>query len=177
MCQAIDTKPGEGQLFDFTPSGRYAQDDNERSANGRPMRFFAAFGLLLAVGLPGAPSFYALAEDGTGPHRRVRRRESALLRSREASGVVCRKSAGVAALYTVRRQIKRRYGFSGNSFVAAVEFGDRVGARAVTAGGESGDPRSPHFDDAAMRYSTGNPRNVYFYDDELAGHTIRTYRP
>src|SRR5581483_12084140 len=40
---------------------------------------------------------------------------------------------------------KRWYGSSGNSFVAVVEFGDKVRARAVTAGGESGDPSSPHF--------------------------------
>ncbi|MEO7366112.1 MAG: penicillin acylase family protein, partial [Sphingomicrobium sp.] len=44
---------------------------------------------------------------------------------------------------------KRWYGTSGNSFVAVVEFGPRVRARAVTAGGESGDPASPHFNDEA----------------------------
>ena len=38
---------------------------------------------------------------------------------------------------------KRMYGTSGNSFVAVVEFGQRVRARAVTAGGESGDPGRP----------------------------------
>src|SRR6185312_7783887 len=40
---------------------------------------------------------------------------------------------------------KKMYGTSGNSFVAVVEFGDSVRARAITAGGESGDPASPHF--------------------------------
>src|SRR5579884_2400247 len=40
---------------------------------------------------------------------------------------------------------KRWYGTNGNSFVAVVEFGKRVHARAVTAGGESGHPDSPHF--------------------------------
>ncbi len=72
---------------------------------------------------------------------------------------------------------KKRYGTSGNSFVAVVEFGDRVRARAVTAGGESGDPRSPHFNDQAARYSTGDLREVYFYPAQLEGHTERTYRP
>ena len=71
----------------------------------------------------------------------------------------------------------RWYGTSGNSFVAVVEFGGRVRARAVTAGGESGDPRSPHFNDEAVRYATGNLREVYFYPDQLVGHTERTYRP
>jgi len=49
---------------------------------------------------------------------------------------------------------KKWYGTSGNSFVAAVEFGDKVRARAVTAGGESGHPASVHFNDEAQRYST-----------------------
>jgi acyl-homoserine-lactone acylase len=72
---------------------------------------------------------------------------------------------------------KRWYGNSGNSFVAVVEFGPRVRAKAVTAGGESGNPSSPHFNDEAMRYSTGNLREVYFYREQLAGHTERTYHP
>ena len=72
---------------------------------------------------------------------------------------------------------KRWYGRSGNSFVAVVEFGDRVRAVAVTAGGESGHPNSLHFDDQAVRYSTGNLRQVYFYPDELVAHTVRTYHP
>jgi acyl-homoserine-lactone acylase len=72
---------------------------------------------------------------------------------------------------------KKWYGTSGNSFVAAVEFGKRVRARAVSAGGESGSPASPHFNDQAARYATGNLRAVYFYPDELKGHVERTYRP
>jgi acyl-homoserine-lactone acylase len=73
---------------------------------------------------------------------------------------------------------KRMYGTSGNSFVAVVEFGkDRVRARAVTAGGESGDPASKHLNDQAERYATGNLREVYFYPDQLQGHTERTYHP
>ncbi|HEV2288508.1 MAG TPA: penicillin acylase family protein [Candidatus Acidoferrales bacterium] len=72
---------------------------------------------------------------------------------------------------------KKWYGTSGNSFVAAVEFGKTVRARAVTAGGESGNPASPHFDDEAERYATGNLREVYFYRSQLKGHTERTYHP
>jgi acyl-homoserine-lactone acylase len=72
---------------------------------------------------------------------------------------------------------KRWYGTSGNSFVAVVEFGPKVRAKAVSAGGESGDPRSPHFNDQADRYSKGNLREVYFYPEQLQGHTERTYRP
>jgi acyl-homoserine-lactone acylase len=58
-----------------------------------------------------------------------------------------------------------------------VEFGDSVAALAVTAGGQSGNPRSRHFTDQAQRYATGNLRNVYFYRWQLVGHTERTYRP
>lgn len=72
---------------------------------------------------------------------------------------------------------KRRYGTSGNSFVAVVEFGDSVRAKAVTAGGESGHPGSPHFNDQAGRYSTGDLRDVYFYRSQLKGHTEREYHP
>ena len=72
---------------------------------------------------------------------------------------------------------KKWYGTSGNSFVAVVEFGDRIRARAVKVGGESGDPRSRHFDDEAKRYSTGNLRDVYFYRAQLQGHTEREYHP
>jgi acyl-homoserine-lactone acylase len=72
---------------------------------------------------------------------------------------------------------KKRYGTSGNSFLAVVEFGDSVRAKAVTAGGESGDPSSPHFNDQAERYATGNLRDVYFYKNQIAKHTERTYHP
>ena len=75
------------------------------------------------------------------------------------------------------RNTKKWYGTSGNSFVALVEFGRRVRARAVTAGGESGDPKSPHFNDQANRYATGNLRQVYFYPDQLKSHTEKQYTP
>jgi acyl-homoserine-lactone acylase len=86
---------------------------------------------------------------------------------------------GSLASFGARRYegTKRYYGTSGNSFVAVVEFGDKVRARAVTAGGESGDPASRHFGDQAQRYAAGDLREVYFYPDQLKGHTARTYRP
>jgi acyl-homoserine lactone acylase PvdQ len=72
---------------------------------------------------------------------------------------------------------KRWYGTKGNSFVAVVEFGDKVRARAVNVGGESGHPQSRHFNDQIDRYITGNLRDVYFYPEQLKGHTERTYHP
>ena len=72
---------------------------------------------------------------------------------------------------------RKWYGTSGNNFVAVVEFGNTVRARAVTAGGESGQPSSPHFNDEAKRYATGDLREVYFYRSQLKGHTEREYHP
>ena len=72
---------------------------------------------------------------------------------------------------------KRYYGTSGNSFVAVVEFAPHLRAWAVTAGGESGDPASPHFNDQAQRYIDGKLRPVYFYPSDLTGHTERSYHP
>ncbi len=72
---------------------------------------------------------------------------------------------------------KQWYGTSGNSFVAVIEFGDQVTARAVTAGGLSSNPASKHFNDQAERYATGNLRDVYFYREQLKGHTEREYKP
>ena len=72
---------------------------------------------------------------------------------------------------------KRYYGTSGNSFVAVVEFGPKVHARAISAGGESGHLNSPHFNDEAERYGTGNLRTVYFWPEELRGHIERVYHP
>ena len=72
---------------------------------------------------------------------------------------------------------KKWYGDDGNSFVAVVEFGSRVRAWAITAGGESGNPASPHFDDEAAQYAMGELRTVYFYKSQLEGHIERQYRP
>jgi acyl-homoserine-lactone acylase len=72
---------------------------------------------------------------------------------------------------------KRYYGTSGNSFVAVVEFGARVKAAAVMAGGQSGDVGSKHFADQVSRYAEGKLRPVYFYPDDLTGHVERRYHP
>ena len=72
---------------------------------------------------------------------------------------------------------RKWYGSSGNSFVAVIEFGDSLRASAVTAGGESGDSASRHFNDQAERYATGHLRPVYFYRSQLRGHIEREYHP
>ncbi len=74
-------------------------------------------------------------------------------------------------------QTKKWYGTSGNSFVAVVEFGDEVRARAVTAGGLDRDPSSQHFNDQAELYATGDLREVYYYREDVEGHIEREYHP
>lgn len=72
---------------------------------------------------------------------------------------------------------KRIYGVSGNSFVAVVEFGERVRAKSLLAGGQSGDPNSPHFFDQAQRYVDAEFKDVAFYRDEVEKRAVRIYRP
>jgi acyl-homoserine-lactone acylase len=72
---------------------------------------------------------------------------------------------------------RRWYGTSGNSFVAVVEFGERVRAVAVTAGGLNNDPASPHFNDQAERYAAGDLRPVHFYREDVEAAAERRYRP
>jgi acyl-homoserine lactone acylase PvdQ len=72
---------------------------------------------------------------------------------------------------------RRIYGTRGNSFVAAVEFGDKVRAKTLLAGGQSGDPDSPHFDDQAQRYVDGEFKDAAFYREDVERRAKQTYHP
>lgn len=72
---------------------------------------------------------------------------------------------------------KKMYGTSGNSFVAVVEFGKRIRAKSILAGGVSGDPTSPHFNDQAQMYSAGQFKDVLFYKEDVTKNAERTYHP
>lgn len=72
---------------------------------------------------------------------------------------------------------QRRYGVSGNSFICAVEFGARIRAKSLLAGGESGSPASPHFSDQLEMYTTGQFKDVLFYKEDVLQHAKRTYHP
>jgi acyl-homoserine lactone acylase PvdQ len=72
---------------------------------------------------------------------------------------------------------KRIYGTSGNSFVAVVEFGDKVRAKTLLAGGQSGDPASPHFTDQAQRYVDREFKDVAYYREDVEKRARRRYRP
>lgn len=71
----------------------------------------------------------------------------------------------------------RRYGYSGNSFIACVEFGKKIKAKSVVTGGESFDPSSKHFTDQAQMYIDGNLKDVFFYKEDILKHVERTYHP
>jgi acyl-homoserine lactone acylase PvdQ len=72
---------------------------------------------------------------------------------------------------------KRWYGNVGNSFVAVVEFGEKVKAKSLLAGGQSGNPFSPHFLDQAERYANGDFKDVNFYRDDVIKNTEERYAP
>ena len=75
------------------------------------------------------------------------------------------------------RKTKKIYGSTGNSFIAAVDFGPTIHAKALMSGGESGDPTSPHFSDQALMFSQGEFRDVLFYPEDVRAHAERSYRP
>jgi acyl-homoserine lactone acylase PvdQ len=72
---------------------------------------------------------------------------------------------------------KRQYGTSGNSFVAVVEFGKKVKAKSMLAGGQSSNPNSPHFDDQSQRYADGVFKDVAFYREDVEKQAERIYHP
>ncbi len=86
---------------------------------------------------------------------------------------------GALASYGARRfpGTKKIYGVAGNSFVAVVEFGDKVRAKTMLAGGQSGDPSSPHFDDQSERYVNRAFKDVAYYREEVEARAVQTYRP
>jgi acyl-homoserine lactone acylase PvdQ len=71
----------------------------------------------------------------------------------------------------------KRYGFSGNSFIACVEFGKKVKAKSIITGGQSFDPSSKHFTDQAQMYIDGNFKDVLFYKEDVMKHVERKYHP
>ncbi|MEM7612230.1 MAG: acylase [Pseudomonadota bacterium] len=86
---------------------------------------------------------------------------------------------GALASFGARRYpgTRKIYGTAGNSFVAVVEFGDRVRAKSLLAGGQSGDPDSPHFDDQAQRYVDVEFKDVAYYREDVEARAKHTYRP
>ncbi|MGB5462603.1 MAG: penicillin acylase family protein, partial [Aureibaculum sp.] len=86
---------------------------------------------------------------------------------------------GALAAFGMRSKqtTKRIYGTRGNSFIAVVEFGDTVKAKSLLAGGQSGDPSSPHFNDQAQRYADVQFKNVAYYREDVEKRARQKYHP
>ena len=78
---------------------------------------------------------------------------------------------------TAKENTKKLYGSSGNSFVAAVEFGDKVRAKSLLAGGQNANPKSLHFDDQAEMYANGTFKEVAYYQEDVEKRAEETYHP
>ncbi|WP_217875839.1 penicillin acylase family protein [Flavobacterium sp. FPG59] len=76
-----------------------------------------------------------------------------------------------------QKDTQKRYGSNGNSFVCAVEFGTKIKAKSLLAGGNSGNPNSKHFFDQAKRYQEGQFKDVLFYKEDVLKHAEKTYHP
>lgn len=72
---------------------------------------------------------------------------------------------------------KKWYGVNGNSFIAAVEFGPKIKAHSLLAGGQNGDPTSPHFFDQGQMYAEGKFKDIYFYKSDVLKHAVVSYHP
>ena len=87
---------------------------------------------------------------------------------------------GALAAYGARyssENAKKLYGTRGNSFVAAVEFGEKVKAKTILAGGQSGDPSSPNFDDQIQMYADVKWKDVPYYQEDVLKRAKETYKP
>jgi acyl-homoserine lactone acylase PvdQ len=87
---------------------------------------------------------------------------------------------GALAAYGVSytsSKAKKIYGTRGNSFVAVVEFGEKLKAKSILAGGQSGDTNSVHFNDQAERYIDVNFKDVLYYKDDVLANAVKKYKP
>jgi acyl-homoserine-lactone acylase len=71
----------------------------------------------------------------------------------------------------------RRVVNGGDGWVLAVEFGDPPRAYSVLGYGQSPDPLSPHHADQAALFAEGRMKPVFWTEADIAGATIRRYRP
>lgn len=78
---------------------------------------------------------------------------------------------------SAKENTKKLYGTSGNSFVAVVEFGEKVRAKSLLAGGQNSDPDSPHFDDQAQMYREGEFKEVAYYREDVEKRVRESYHP
>jgi len=95
-----------------------------------------------------------------------------------AVGMASGRWGALAAFGMRSRQVtKKIYGTRGNSFVAMVEFGDKVKAKTMLAGGQSGDPKSPHFADQSQRYADRQFKDAAYYREDVEKRAEAKYHP
>lgn len=94
-----------------------------------------------------------------------------------AVGMASGRWGALASFGANAHDTKKIYGSSGNSFIAVVEFGEKVKAKSMLAGGQSGDPSSPHFYDQAQRYADVEFKDVAFYKEDVLAKAEETYHP
>jgi acyl-homoserine lactone acylase PvdQ len=83
----------------------------------------------------------------------------------------------LASFEPVWQNTNKGYGTTGNSFVAAVEFGPKIIARSVVTGGQYFDPASRHFMDQSAMFLEGRFKDVLFYKEEILQHAEKSYHP
>jgi acyl-homoserine lactone acylase PvdQ len=71
----------------------------------------------------------------------------------------------------------KRYGYSGNSFIAAVSFGKKLEAKTIITGGQSRWANDKHFTDQAQMYIDGNFKTIHFYKEDVLAHKVTSYKP
>ena len=73
--------------------------------------------------------------------------------------------------------MKNHYAVVGTSYLAIVEFGDRVTSKSLLPYGASGNPKSPHyFDQAELLSKKQLKKNLYYWEDVVAS-AKRVYHP
>jgi acyl-homoserine lactone acylase PvdQ len=72
---------------------------------------------------------------------------------------------------------KKRYGYSGSSFIAAVSFGKKLEAKTIITGGQNRFSQSSHFTDQAKKYIDGDFKTIHFYKEDVLAHARISYKP
>jgi penicillin amidase len=71
----------------------------------------------------------------------------------------------------------KRYAVVGSSYMASIEFGERIRTKSLLQYGSSGNPDSPHFFDQAKLLSERKLKDAWFYWDDVLAHAKQSYHP
>jgi acyl-homoserine lactone acylase PvdQ len=71
----------------------------------------------------------------------------------------------------------KRYGYTGNGFVAAVEFGKRLKAKTIITGGQSRFAESKNFTDQAYGFINGQFKTIHYYKEDVLANKKLAYHP